>query len=78
MLQVGPASLTDGRHVETVARGDELDFVRRERVGLGRILYDLVLPEVFVLGLLHGRREDDLHVFCGHGVCFFRGEIFSC
>jgi hypothetical protein len=26
----------------------------------------LVLPEVFVLGLLHGRRERNLHEFIGH------------
>jgi hypothetical protein len=26
-----------------------------------------VLPEVFVLGLLHGGREHQLHVFVGHG-----------
>ena len=68
VLQVGPASLTDGPHIETVARGDEVGFVRREGVGLGRFLHDLVLSEVFVLRLLYGRRENELHVFIGHGV----------
>src|SRR4029077_16071692 len=39
VLHVGPARLVYGRHVEAVARGDEASFVRRERVGLGCILY---------------------------------------
>jgi hypothetical protein len=29
-----------------------------------------VLPEIFVLGLLHGGREHELHVFVCHGVFF--------
>jgi hypothetical protein len=27
----------------------------------------LMSPEIFVLGLLHGGREHELHVFVGHG-----------
>src|ERR1700758_1268914 len=68
VLHVGPARLAYGRHVEAIARGDEASFVRPERVCLGCILHDLVLPEVFVLGLLHAGREYELHVFVGHGV----------
>ena len=41
------------------ARGDEANFVGRERVGLGCILHDLVFPEVFVLSLLYAGREHE-------------------
>ena len=51
MLHVRPAGLAYGRHVETIARGNETGFVTRERVGLRCILDHLVFPEVFVLGL---------------------------
>jgi hypothetical protein len=70
VLHVGPACLAYGRQVEAVARGDEANFVRRERVGLGCILHDLVFPEVFVLSPLHSGREHELHVFVSHGVFF--------
>ena len=72
MLHVGPARLAYRRHVEAVARGDEVGFVWRERVSLGCILHHLVLPEVFVLGRLHGVREHKLHVFVDHRVYFSR------
>ena len=51
----------------------EASSVKRERVSLGCVLRDLVLPELFVPGLLHGGREHKLHVFIGHGVSLFRG-----
>src|SRR5208282_6202080 len=34
VLQVGPACLAYGRHVEAVARGNEVSFATRKRVGL--------------------------------------------
>lgn len=70
VLDIRPAGLADGCQVEAVARGDEARFVRRKRVGLGCMLHDLVLPEVFVLGLLHGGREHELQVYVGHGLIF--------
>ena len=69
VLDVGPPCLADGRHVEAVARGNEVSLVGRERVGLGYILHDSVFTKVFVLGPLHGGREYELHVFVGHNVC---------
>jgi len=75
VLQVGPARLAYGRHVEAVARSNEVSFTMRERVGLGGILHDLVLSEVFVLGLLHSGREHELHEFVGHGVYFSRSDF---
>ena len=75
VLHVGPACLAYGRHVEAVARGNEVSFATRERVGLGCILHDLVLSEVFVLGLLHGGREHELHVFVSHSVYFSRSDF---
>ena len=66
VLQVGPPRLADGRQVEAVARGNKISFAVRELVGLGRILHQLVLPEVFVLGLLHGAREHNLQEFGSH------------
>jgi hypothetical protein len=75
LLHGGPACLAHGRRVEAVARGNEVSFATRERVGLGCMLHDLVFSEVSVLGLLHGGCEHELHVFGGHGVYFFRGEV---
>jgi hypothetical protein len=66
VLEVGPPRLADGRHVEAVARGNKISFVVSEFVGLGRILHQLVPPEVFVLGLLHGGREHNLQEFGSH------------
>ena len=71
VLYVGPACLADGRHVEAIARVDEVSFAARQRIGLGRTLDRLVPPEIFVLGLLHGGREHELHEFVSHGVLFF-------
>ena len=75
VLHVGPPCLAYRCHIEAVARGDEVSFVGRERVGLGCVLHDLMLPEVFVLGLLDGRREHELHIFAGHGVYFSTNQM---
>src|SRR5271166_1715754 len=75
VLHVGPARLAYGRHVEAVARGNEVSFVTRERVGLGCVLHDLVLSEIFVLGLLHSGRERELHEFVSHSVYFSRSDF---
>src|SRR5271165_168240 len=75
VLHVGPARLAYGRHVEAVARGNEVSFATRERVGLGCMLHNLVLSEVFVLGLLHSGRERELHEFVSHGVYFSRSDF---
>jgi len=56
VLHVGPAGLTYGGHVETVARSNEVSFAIGERVGFGCILDDLVFAEVSVLGPLHSGR----------------------
>jgi hypothetical protein len=45
VLDVRPACLTYGCHVEAVARDDETNLVKRARVGLGCILHDLVFPD---------------------------------
>ena len=74
VLHVRPPCLAYGRHVEAIARGDEAGFLWREWVSLGCILHDLVLPKVFVLGLLHGGREDELHIFFSHRVYFSRSH----
>src|SRR5271157_1642272 len=75
VLHVGPARLAYGRHVEAVARGDEVSFATRERVGLGCMLHSLVLSEVFVLGVLHSGRERELHEFVSHSVYFSRSDF---
>jgi hypothetical protein len=70
VLDVRPACLADGRHVEAVARDDETNFVKRECVGLECILRSLVFAEVSVLRPLHSGREQELQVFVRHGVFF--------
>src|ERR1700730_16503255 len=77
MLYVWPARLAHGRHVEAVAGRNEANLVKGERVGLGRVFDNLVLSEVFVLGTLHRRREDELHVLLGHCGAYLSGERFA-
>ena len=71
MLDVGPAGLGDGGHVEAVAEGEEVLLVGAELVVAGeRGLHALVLAAAAVLGLLFfdaGREGDFVEAF-GH-VC---------
>jgi hypothetical protein len=53
MLHVGPASLSDGRHVEAVARLDESGLVFRKRVAFRSALDALGLPVVTLLRCAH-------------------------
>ncbi len=75
VLHIGPAGLADGRHVEAVARVNEVSLATRKQVSLGCVLHHLVLSEVFVLGLLHGGREHELHVFVGHSFYFSSSDF---
>src|SRR5450432_2535342 len=66
MLQVRPASLSDGRHVKAVARLDECDLVFSKRVAFRSALNVLGLSVTTLLRGADYRREYGLQESFGH------------